>query len=457
MKKISKPNGTKKKSDGVELPPFPIRKATTEIDVARAIAAWSLEVHRQQTTRFPELFPYKIARLCASPLGFLRGAACLFYALLEARPNLATGPDGDGWIVGDAHLENFGAYRPDHTTSDRGSAGKKNHDARFDLNDFDEAVIAPWRLDVLRLSTSVLLAGRELGTNGLDALALCDRLIESWLRSAFDGASIPSPPAPVRALVEQARGRSRRALLDGRTKIVDGKRRLERGSRYVELPKAIMVRVPEALRRYAEKLPEQERPSEDSLEILDCALRVAGTGSLGCVRIAVLVKGKGGDDGAWIFDMKEAGEPAPHRYLSRSLTLDEPKDVFAKSPANRVVKAYRACVAEPPRMLGKTKIVYEGEKLSMIVRRLSPQEDKLNLERCKKSDLPELATYLGALLGTAHARAATVLPRKEGAKKASKWSRSDIATVREHAVAIAGTHEAVYLALCDLTRGSRLF
>src|ERR1700730_17400717 len=75
------------------------------------LARRQLELDRERTTRFPHLFAHKIARMSISPLAFLRGSAPLFYELLDRQPSLSDGPLGDGWIVGDAHLENFGAYR----------------------------------------------------------------------------------------------------------------------------------------------------------------------------------------------------------------------------------------------------------------------------------------------------------------------------------------------------------
>src|SRR5689334_6407319 len=105
----------------------------------------------------PELLARKRARVAASPLAFLRGSAPFFYELLARHPELARGPDGDGWIVGDAHPENFGAYRPDP----HGWRGERPR-AVFDLNDFDEATPgAPVRLDLLRFLTGALLAARE--------------------------------------------------------------------------------------------------------------------------------------------------------------------------------------------------------------------------------------------------------------------------------------------------------
>ncbi len=290
------------------------RSSTADPEFALRLAQRQLTLDRERTKRFPNLFVRKLSRMSASPLAYLRGAAPLFYELLAGRPDLCDGPGGEGWIVGDMHLENFGAYRPDPLGategSDKSASPKKQRVARFDLNDFDDGLVGPWRFDVLRLSTSLLLGGRELGANGLVALSLCDVLLEAWAKSAFDGAPVPEPPPPVEALIDQVRSRSKTALLDARTAVTNGKRHFVRGPRYADLPAEVVSAVPEAFAAYVASLPEEDRPQKGSLEIIDCALRIAGTGSLGGLRIAVLVKGKGGADGGWIFDMKEQGDPS---------------------------------------------------------------------------------------------------------------------------------------------------
>lgn len=392
------------------------------------LAERQLDLDRKRTKRFPDLHGRKMQRMSASPLAFLRGAAPLFYEMLEHRPDLADGPPGEGWIVGDLHLENFGAYRPDPLGADHRDKGKTG--ALFALNDFDDALVAPWRFDVLRLTTSLLLGGRELGASGVVALSLADHLFDAWVGAAFDKVKLPPAPAPVAALIRQVESRSKRELLAARTALHNGKRRFIRGPRYADLAKGIVDEVPHAFERYLEQLPEEDRPHKGSVKIIDCALRIAGTGSLGGLRVAVLVEGKGGPDGAWIFDMKEQGDP------SASELVKPPK----MKPADRVVQAFRACVERPPRMIGTTKLAGH----SMFVRKLTPQEDKLNLRRLRGADLPALATYLGGLLGAAHRRGATKVKRK--------WSKSDIALVRDHAIYLAGVHEAVYLSLCERMR-----
>jgi hypothetical protein len=81
----------------------------------------------------------------------------------------------------------------------------------------------------------------------------------------------------------------------------------------------------------------------------------------------------------------------------------------------------------------------------MLVRRLAPQEDKLDLGRVDADDLPALASHLGALLGCAHRRGATALPTAP-----ASWSDGALDGIIERAIVLAGIHEAAYLAACKL-------
>ena len=81
----------------------------------------------------------------------------------------------------------------------------------------------------------------------------------------------------------------------------------------------------------------------------------------------------------------------------------------------------------------------------MFVRRLMPQEDKLDLGRIAHGELEPLARHLGALMGAAHRRGAKRLPRRP-------WRAEDRAGLLARAIALAGAHEAMYLAYCDQVR-----
>jgi len=399
------------------------------------LARHQMTMDRAKTARMPQLFDRKMARMTQSPLALLRGSAPLFYDILATHPSLAEGARGKGWLAGDLHLENFGAYRPlpigdEHEKTERGGL------AAFDLNDFDDGVVGPWRFDVLRLVTSLILGGRELGADGPRVLDLAHALVDAYgSHVSGEHKGLPEAPECVDRLVERVAGRSRKELLDARTVIKHGQRQFVRGDRYLDLPPAIGKRVEGAFLDYVRGLDEDMRPDREALDVVDAAWRVAGCGSLGGVRVAVLARGKGGVDGAWVFDMKEEETPSATRVLGR------PAKRFRFDPAERVCAAYRACVDRPSRLLGATTL---GGR-SMFVRRLAPQEDKLDLTALRSSDLDPLAVYLGALTGRAHARGATKKPRKA-------WTHEERDALVDRAIALAGIHEAIYLALCKLVR-----
>ena len=398
------------------------------------LAARQLRRDRERTQLLPGLFEHKAERMRASPLAFLRGTAPLFYELLAAHPELERGPAGVGWIAGDLHLENFGAYRPgslvDEVITTRvAKKARKQHGAEhamFNLNDFDDAFIGPWRVDVLRLIVSLLLGSRELGVRGVRAVELCESLLVSYVKHATGAAKPPPMPRPVAALVDAVRTRTRVQLLEARTRVVKRQRQFVRGDRYRDVGAKLRIDAESAFADYVKRLAKSEpRIDAAHYEVLDVAYRIAGTGSLGGLRVGVLVRGKGGPDGAWIFDMKEQGIP------SGAALFGKPD----MKPAKRVVTAMRACLEHPPRMLGTTKL--RGR--SIFVRRLAPQEDKLDLARIDDVDLEPLSAYLGALTGDAHRRGATRAPKKP-------WKASERDALLEHAIAVAGVYEASYLA-----------
>ena len=379
----------------------------------------------------PALADRKRARMRVSPLAFLRGAAPLFYEILAARPALATGPDGQGWLTGDLHVENFGVYRPGALLTADGSDGDEAEPeaqrAVFDLNDFDDATIGPVRLDALRLATSLLLGSRDLGESGETRIALGRALLESHSAALAGSTDEPVEPACVQALLQRVRSRSRKALLDARTVVGPAGRRFQRGPRYADLSMSLLRGVALAFPRYIASLPAEARPPASTLEVVDAAYRVAGTGSLGCVRVAVLTRGKGGADGGFIFDLKEQGAP------SANALFDGP----ALGSAARVRTAAQLMARNPPRMLGETEL----EHLPCLGRRLAPQEDHLDWAHVHQNDLEPLARRLGWLAGRAHHRSLT-------APLGAPWTALERATLLDRAVTLAGLHEAVYLAYC---------
>src|SRR5262245_25850695 len=121
---------------------------------------------RFNADRVPELVKRKLKRIDESVFDFFRGTDHLFGA---AWPSLKP-PDPGPAIscCGDLHLENFGAYQSE--------AG----DFRFDINDFDEALVAPCSFDLVRCTASILLAGEEWGLRPLQATGIALAYLDQY-------------------------------------------------------------------------------------------------------------------------------------------------------------------------------------------------------------------------------------------------------------------------------------
>src|SRR4051812_42337999 len=123
-----------------------------------------VSVLRFNEGRVPRAVRLKLKKMAADSFAFFRGADHLFAA---AWPDLRppdVGPEIP--ICGDLHLENFGAYRDD------------DGEYLFDINDFDEAVVAPCSLDLVRCATSILLAAELWGLSPLRATGMVLRYLD---------------------------------------------------------------------------------------------------------------------------------------------------------------------------------------------------------------------------------------------------------------------------------------
>jgi uncharacterized protein (DUF2252 family) len=390
-------------------------------DIARKLrpfelARWQHARDEERMRRMPALLARKQARMSASPFAFLRGSAPLFYRVLRNAPRLARGPEDEGLLCGDLHLENFGVYRPDRPS-------RRGDRVAFDLNDVDEAFFGPLHLDVLRLLTSVLLAARGWGCTAAGALDLAGGVLDGYARTRRSGR-VARPPPPVARLLEQVAARKRRALLDRYTRVTGKHRRFTLGETLLPLPRATRAACMRAFARFAaEEVKRGGRPPE-RFRVLDAAFRVAGTGSLGTFRVALLVEGHGAVNGAWLFDAKAMGESAGLAFATRR----------TERGPGRVAGALKTLLQHPPTMLGTVRVLGHG----LLVRRLTPQDDRLDWATMPVDQrLPTLA-FLGALTAAAHRRGARSKPRPLEASQGRKLLRS--------AAELAGLHEAVALA-----------
>ena len=124
------------------------------------------KVERFNTGRDPVRLALKLQKMLTDPFIFLRGACHLFYENLPSHSVFSKAPVT--WNCGDLHLENFGSFKGD------------NRLTYFDINDFDEAALAPCTWDLLRFLVSVQLGVRSLSVNPAEANCLCHIFIDAY-------------------------------------------------------------------------------------------------------------------------------------------------------------------------------------------------------------------------------------------------------------------------------------
>ena len=348
------------------------------IDVVQCIADFNAQ-------RDPERVAMKYRNMRTSPFVFLRGTCHLFYARLPNKSIFKNAPLT--WNCGDMHLENFGSYKGD------------NRLTYFDMNDFDEAALAPLSWELVRLLTSLLVAADSLSISEFEALALCETLIEAYAEALAHGKATwqerDTSTGVIHALLNDLRQRQRPAYLDRRTS-VRGRGKLRQRSIRLDGKKALAAtaaqksKVTKLIGRYA-----KTQPNPEFFNIIDIARRIAGTGSLGVDRYMILVEGKGSPDGNYLLDLKNA---MPSE-LARNSSVKQPTWL---TEAHRVVDIERRMQAVSMAFL--TAVTMDGA--GYILRALQPSEDRISLDR-HENDMPALVqtvTALAQIVASAHLR-----------------------------------------------------
>jgi uncharacterized protein (DUF2252 family) len=321
--------------------------------------------------RQPDLLRLKLKKLRDDPFVFLRGTCHLFYEEWPTDSVLNNAPRV--WLCGDLHLENFGSYKGD------------NRQVYFDINDFDEAVLAPCTWDVARLLTSLLVSADSLGLKKRNAETLCQVYLDAYCQALKTGCARwverETAEGLVGKLLEKLRQRRRKSFLQERTKLVDGKRRFRNDpTRMLPVSKTERAQLKAQFKAWAAR---QADPSFFRLH--DVVRRIAGTGSLGVERYVLLVEGHGSPDDNYVLDLKEA-RPSALLPLARKLHLPQP---HWPNEAARIVAVKERMQSIPPDRLSKV----EFSDKPFVLCELQPAQDRVNLERCG-GDLKRLRPIL---------------------------------------------------------------
>ena len=137
--------------------------------------------------RLQDMVQVKYKLMAENMFRFYRGTCHLFYEDLSNSD--AIPPSPLSWICGDLHLENFGSYKGD------------NRLVYFDLNDFDEAILAPAAWEVTRIVTSILLAFETLKIDDKKAVKMAQLFLRSYAATLSKGKAYYIEPQTAKGIV----------------------------------------------------------------------------------------------------------------------------------------------------------------------------------------------------------------------------------------------------------------
>lgn len=307
--------------------------------------------------RDPERLARKYAALRDNPFSFLRGTCHLYYAGWPSTSLLDQAPAA--WLCGDLHFENFGSYKGD------------NRLVYFDINDFDEAVLAPCSWEIARFLSSLLVGAGQIGISRPEALSLGRSFIDRYRAALQQGKARwierATASGMVRELLLQLKRRPLAKFVASRTiSSKKGRQRLRcDGEKALPVSDADRQRIIDFLAGFA-----ADSADPAFYRVIDIARRIAGTGSLGLERYIILVEGHGLPEGHHLLDLKYAPASALQPHVAQAQPA-------WRSEAERVVWVQRAAQAISPAFLHAVTI----DQRSYILRELMPSQDRLRLEQ----------------------------------------------------------------------------
>jgi uncharacterized protein (DUF2252 family) len=304
--------------------------------------------------RKPELLKLKYQAMATNAFIFLRGTCHLFYQDLPA--DAAIDPAPPVWSCGDLHLQNFGSYKGDDRL------------VYFDINDFDEAALAPCTWDVVRFLTSVLVAAHTLKVSDEEAEGLCECFLESYTTALATGKDRTIHRETAKGLVadllSRLKLRDRKAFLSDRTDLKGKQRKLKLNpEKTTPVTSGERSRVTDLIHSWA-----ATQKNSQFFNVLDVAHRIAGTGSLGLDRYIILVEGDGSPHANYLLDLKAARSSSLYPHLQ----IPQPE---WSSQADRITRIQHRFQESPPALLNPLQL----DDKSYVLRELQPTADRVDL------------------------------------------------------------------------------
>ncbi|XZF12355.1 DUF2252 domain-containing protein [Chitinophagaceae bacterium MMS25-I14] len=309
--------------------------------------------------RLPEMLELKYRFMAENMFRFYRGTCHIFYEDLAAERSFPGSPYS--WISGDLHLENFGSFRGD------------NRLVYFDLNDFDEALLAPAAWEIVRMVTSIFIAFEIMKIEEKKALNMAQLFLRTYSHLLEKGKANYIEPQTAKGIVQDflnavSRHKQKRILKKRTVKKKDRLVIMMDDPRHFEIDKFLK-------RELCYHITDWIMYSSDgpfNYEVIDAVYRLAGTGSVGLKRYAFLLRSLKEEDDYMLVEMKQAVQSS----LTPFVKIKQPQ---WETEAHRVVAIQQRMQNRPPALLSTT--VFKDE--AYLIQEMQPTKHNINFQLVK--------------------------------------------------------------------------
>lgn len=303
----------------------------------------------------PDMVQLKYKAMAESPFRFFRGTCHLFYEDLASVKDFPKSPLT--WICGDLHLENFGSFKG------------TNRQVYFDLNDFDESMLAALNWEVLRMLTSIYVAFDTLKLRKKWAEEMAVFFIDVYTEQLKAGKAYYIDPRTadgvVRTFLDNAALRKAKEMVRKNTGGKDSQLLIKINNQtHFKLDKKLRTDLMAHLTDWLEKTP----LLTNKYLVRDAVFRVAGTGSIGLKRYMLLLQHKKNPAKLLFLDLKQAAKSslAPFNKAAQPNWASE---------AERISSAKYYMQNVSPALL--STLVFKGD--AYVLQELQPTADRINL------------------------------------------------------------------------------
>lgn len=333
------------------------------------------------SNRLPFYTRLKYRAMAKDPFYFYRGTAHLFYEDLAGAKTLPTLPLC--WACGDLHLENFGSYKGD------------NRLVYFDLNDFDEAALAPATWELARMVTSIFVGLYTMGVGAPETKNMALLFLKSYALVLSKGRSRYIEPQTAKGIVRsfllKVEERKQKDLVRQRTFRKNGDIRL-----LIDRKRLFPIEDPSLTKKLAAFVDGWiVNIHHHRFRVLDVGFRIAGTGSLGVKRYLFLLERLHEERKYLLLDMKQSQPSSLQSYFPNQ----QPTWL---SEAARVVAVQERMQNISPALL--RPVLFNNE--SYVIKEMQPTDDKIDFATLENrfDDMEKVLENMALLTASAQLR-----------------------------------------------------